>query len=309
MAKKTGFLESKAFKMFMKYAYGIGAAIVILGALFKIMHWKFANEMLIAGMSTEVFIFFVSAFEPLHAEHDWTRVYPQLAEDSDSEFLLEDNKDEMTAEEALAMAEKGMKEIEITPEIFESLQGSLAGLKGNVEKLANIEDATIATSAYASNVREATSRIGELNNSYTNTVEAMSSLNSTTATVMTNLSRTASEAMNQITSTAAEAMTSISGTVGNAAQNAQAYQSQISTATDNLAKLNSIYEMEIADSKKHMESIGNFYEGLASVMNNMVDASKDTEEYKNQVAELANKIKNLNSVYGGMLSAMSAAAR
>jgi gliding motility-associated protein GldL len=309
MAKKTGFLESKAFKLFMKYAYGIGAAVVILGALFKIMHWKFANEMLIAGMSTEVFIFFVSAFEPLHPELDWARVYPQLAEDTDADFLLEENKDEMSAEEALAMAEKGMKEIEITPELFESLSGSLNGLKGNVEKLANIEDATIATSNYASNVREATSKIGELNNSYTNTMEAMSNLNSTTANVMTNLSRTASDAMTQITSTAADAMNSIAGTVGNAAQNAQAYQDQISQATSNLTSLNAIYQMEIADAKKHMESISSFYEGLANVMNNMMAASSDTEEYKAQVSALAGNLRTLNNIYGGMLSAMSAASR
>lgn len=305
MSKKTGFLESKGFKLFMKYAYGIGAAVVILGALFKIMHWKFANEMLIIGMTTEVFIFFVSAFEPLHAELDWSRVYPQLAEDADQDNLILEDKDEMSAEEALAMAEKGMKDIEITPEIFESLQGSIAGLKGNVEKLANIEDAAIATSNYATNVREATQRIGDLNSSYTNTMEAMSSLNNKTADVMTNLSRTASEAMSQITSTASEAMTSIAGTVGNAAENASAYQQQITKATQNLSSLNSIYEMEIADAKTHMESVSNFYAGLANVMNNMMDASSSTEEYKNQVANLAGNLRKLNDVYGGMLSAMS----
>jgi gliding motility-associated protein GldL len=309
MSKKTGFLESKGFKLFMKYAYGIGAAVVILGALFKIMHWKFANEMLIIGMTTEVFIFFVSAFEPLHEELDWARVYPQLAEDSEADFLLEDNKDEMTTEEALLMAEKGMKDIELTPDLFESLKGSIQGLQGNVEKLANIEDASIATSNYASNVREATQRIGDLNSSYTNTMEAMSNLNSTTANVMTNLSRTASEAMSQITTTAADAMSNIAGTVGNAAQNAQAYQDQISVATKNLNSLNSIYEMEIADAKNHMESVSKFYENLSGVMNNMMDASKDTEEYKAQVSALAGNLRKLNDVYGGMLSAMNTAAR
>ena len=129
MSSKKGFLESNLWKNFMKYAYGLGAAVVILGALFKIMHWPFANQMLIVGMGTEVFIFAVSAFEPLHAEVEWSRVYPQLAEDYDADFQLDENRDELSPEEALALAEENMKQIEITPELFESLSGSLTNLK------------------------------------------------------------------------------------------------------------------------------------------------------------------------------------
>ena len=73
------FVESKAYKNVMKYVYGWGAAVVLMGALFKIMHWPGAGGMLIAGMGTEVIIFFLSAFEPLHEEVDWTLVYPELA--------------------------------------------------------------------------------------------------------------------------------------------------------------------------------------------------------------------------------------
>ena len=75
----TEFVESKAYKNIMKYVYGWGAAVVLMGALFKIMHWPGAGPMLIAGMGTEVLIFFLSAFEPLHEEVDWTLVYPELA--------------------------------------------------------------------------------------------------------------------------------------------------------------------------------------------------------------------------------------
>ncbi len=63
----------------MKFVYGWGASVVLLGALFKIMHWPGASYMLVAGMGTEVLIFFLSAFEPLHEEVDWTLVYPELA--------------------------------------------------------------------------------------------------------------------------------------------------------------------------------------------------------------------------------------
>lgn len=63
----------------MKYLYGWGASIVLLGALFKLMHWPGAGIMLTIGMSTEAVIFFFSAFEPLADEVDWTIVYPELA--------------------------------------------------------------------------------------------------------------------------------------------------------------------------------------------------------------------------------------
>ena len=75
----NSFLESKGFKSFMAKAYGLGAAVVIVGALFKILHWKGADVMLMVGLLTEAAIFFVSAFEPPHQEPDWTLVYPELA--------------------------------------------------------------------------------------------------------------------------------------------------------------------------------------------------------------------------------------
>ena len=73
------FVESKTYKTIMKYVYGWGASVVLAGALFKIQHYPGAGPMLVAGMSTEVLIFFLSAFEPLHEEPDWTLVYPELA--------------------------------------------------------------------------------------------------------------------------------------------------------------------------------------------------------------------------------------
>lgn len=72
--------QSKGFKKFMAMAYGIGGAIVIIGALFKLMHWPYASLMLILGLGTEAFIFVISAFEPLPTEElDWALVYPELA--------------------------------------------------------------------------------------------------------------------------------------------------------------------------------------------------------------------------------------
>jgi gliding motility-associated protein GldL len=80
-------VQGEKWRIFMKYLYAWGAAVVLLGALFKLMYWPGAGTMLTIGMTTEVVIFFFSAFEPLHDEVDWTLVYPELAGMSDEEEL------------------------------------------------------------------------------------------------------------------------------------------------------------------------------------------------------------------------------
>jgi len=272
MAKKKGFLESNGFKIFMKYLYGLGAAVVIGGALFKIMHWPNANEMLIAGMGTEVVVFFVSAFEPLHSELDWGRVYPQLNEDNDFIPKAIDEKSGMSAEEAIAIAAKGMGGIELNSDLFDSLSGSLEGLKTNVDKLAKIEDATVATNEYTASVRSATGKMSQLNDGYSSTVDAMSSLSSS---------------------------------VGGAATQAHAYHEEVQRVTKNLASLNAVYELELSDAQQHIATINKFYQSLGGAMTNMVEASKDAEAYRNEVAGLTKNLRDLNSIYGGMLNAMT----
>ena len=79
-SKKGGFMEL-LYTTIMPKVYAIGASVVILGAMFKILHLPGAGTMLGIGLSTEALIFFLSAFEPPHKEVDWAKVYPELADD------------------------------------------------------------------------------------------------------------------------------------------------------------------------------------------------------------------------------------
>ena len=81
MSKKKGGFTELLYKTIMPKIYGIGAAVVIIGALFKILHYEGADQMLFIGLTTEAIIFFLSAFEPPHQEPDWSKVYPELGED------------------------------------------------------------------------------------------------------------------------------------------------------------------------------------------------------------------------------------
>ena len=78
MSKKKGGFVELLYKTIMPKVYGIGAAVVIIGALFKILHYEGADQMLLIGLTTEAIIFFLSAFEPPHQEPDWSKVYPEL---------------------------------------------------------------------------------------------------------------------------------------------------------------------------------------------------------------------------------------
>ncbi|MDB4107308.1 gliding motility protein GldL [Bacteroidia bacterium] len=173
----ASFFESKSGKRIMAMAYGIGAAIVILGALFKILHWPFANEMLILGMGTEAIIFIISAFEPLHEEWDWSLVYPELAgmEGDDS------SKTGLAQGDAVSQQlDKMLSEAKIGPDLIEGLGSGLKSLSSNVSNMSDLSQATVATKEYGDNVALANQQIIGMNSSYGRAVAALDSLSETT---------------------------------------------------------------------------------------------------------------------------------
>ena len=85
MSGNGGFFASRKYKLFVKYLSGFGASVVIVGALFKIMHWPGCDIMLILGLLTEAGIFAFIALEPMHEDPDWTRVFPELAVQENNE--------------------------------------------------------------------------------------------------------------------------------------------------------------------------------------------------------------------------------
>ncbi|MBI1305805.1 MAG: gliding motility protein GldL [Bacteroidetes bacterium] len=159
----------------MAYAYGWGAAIVIIGALFKILHIKGADLWLIIGMSTEAVIFFLSAFEPIHEELDWTLVYPELAGmEGDS------NSVNSSTESVSQQLDKMLAEAKVGPELIEGLGTGLRSLSENIGNMADLSGATVATKEYADNISKASTALSSMSNSYNRAVEALDSLADTT---------------------------------------------------------------------------------------------------------------------------------
>lgn len=162
MSADNSFFASKKFKTIMKFVYGLGGAIVIIGAMFKIMHWPGANFWLIFGLTTEAVIFTLSAFEPLHEELDWTLVYPELAmghDDEDSERIS-------TAGTVTERLDEMLSDANIEPELLASLGAGMKKLGDNANKLGDISDATAANDTFVSNLESAAAKVGSLSDSY-----------------------------------------------------------------------------------------------------------------------------------------------
>jgi len=168
---KKSFFESKGAKRFLAMAYGLGASIVILGAMFKILHLKFANEMLTIGMTVEAIIFAISAFEPPHQDIDWSLVYPELAgEEGDA------GKNKKNTGSVSAQLDKMLIDAKVTPDLIGTLGTGLKSLSENVHSMSNLSNAATSTSAYAENVQKASKNIEGLSTSYAKATEAMNAM-------------------------------------------------------------------------------------------------------------------------------------
>lgn len=250
----------------MPKVYGIGAAVVILGALFKIMHWPGAGAMLTIGLLTEAGIFIISAFQPVHLDPDWAKVYPQLAEeDEDHEYISEGEK--ATPANLTKKLDSMMAGANITEDTISKLGQGLNSFSDNAAKLSKLGDASVATTEYANNVKKAASTMGEMNTAYGTTLEAMKSMSS-------------------------------------AAGDSKAYQEAVVKVTKNLGALNAIYEMELSDANSHIKSMNKFYSNISGAMENLAAAGADTEKLRSEVNNLSKNLASLNNVYGNMLSAM-----
>ncbi len=173
----ANFFESKTGKNIMAKAYGLGAAVVILGALFKIQHYPGADFMLILGMGVEALIFAISAFEPIHEEWDWSLVHPELAGMEGEEKA----KGGIAQGDAVSQQlDKMLADAKIGPDLIEGLGSGLKSLSTNVSSMSDLSGASVATKEYADNIHKANEQMIGMNSSYGRAVNALDSLSETT---------------------------------------------------------------------------------------------------------------------------------
>jgi gliding motility-associated protein GldL len=263
----------------MKYVYGYGAAIVIIGALFKIQHWPGADIMLIGGLSTEAIIFGLSAMEPLHSEPNWAVYYPYL--------LPEDERPEGQDVNAFPkpheigggkgssgggtteMVAEMMEKAKIDQALLDRLGNAMRDLSNNAEQLKSVSSAASATDSYVSSLEEASKKMSSLSEAYE------------------------------------RASSSIAGLTSNTADGAS-FGEQMQKVSTNLAALNNVYELQLQGSSAHLEATQGFQKQVVDMMQNLSASVDDTKLYRENMALLAQNLTDLNNVYGNMLKAMRA---
>jgi len=164
--------QSMNKKKFFNYAYGIGASIVILGALFKIQHWPFGSEMLTIGMAVEALVFFLSAFESVEDDLDWSLVYPELSIGQERD---QDRKDTREVQSMLSQKlDTMLKEAKLDAGLMESLGESLQNFKGAADNIAPAVNSIAATNKYSEQLALAAAQMESLNSLYKVQLESSS---------------------------------------------------------------------------------------------------------------------------------------
>lgn len=325
------FTATRGYKNLMAKVYGIGASIVLIGALFKIIHLPYANELLTIGLVTEAVIFFLSAFEPPHIEPDWSMVYPELAgmyHDKSDRNL----KKRMSPTERL---DQMFEKAQIDNKTIERLGEGMSKLSDNAGQLSDLADAAVATNSFTTNLKaagesakqfddavkkdaDATSNYAESLNSVTDGASSLASAYTQAADTLKNDMNTTEEFASSVKDATVSANSlaesyKISANVLSksveslnfTAVEGDAYNSQLRKIAENMAALNAIYEIQLQGTNRAVESTEKLHITMNDFLSKLESSAASTSEFSDQMTTLNNRMGSLNKVYGNMLTAMN----
>ncbi|MDB5123761.1 MAG: gliding motility protein GldL [Mucilaginibacter sp.] len=257
-----------------KLPYGInnivswGATVVIVGLMFKILHWPGATWFITGGLSAEAILFFLLGFQRDEQEIDWRRAYPELDEDYAGELPNASARSGGGGVSSTAALDKMLAEAKIGPELISSLGEGLRTFGDKVNAISKVADAGEATTVFTAKVKQATASYETLSGAF----------------------QTASANLLEIAGSSIDS---------------KAYHEQINKMAKNVSALNAVYELELQDSSNHLKSMNKFYQNLSDTMQNFNDSINDSKQFKDEIGRLAKNLATLNAIYGNMLSAMN----
>ena len=308
MNKITKFLTGDAGQSFFNLAYSIGAAVVIWGALFKILHLPGGNTLLSIGMGTEVVMFLLTAFDRPERTYRWEEVFPVL--DSHNPEDQADLNGAMggggtviiggagggtgsaeggeysgdgTAMAVSAVQAKGAvglgAGVDLSPEDTLSLSESIAKMAAASDQLSRMAELTDATQQYLSQM----------------------------ATISEHMERLASttEQLNQVSDTLLQSYRAITDNSGTISESSTGYVQQMETLNRNIAGLNTIYDIQLKNASSQIDSIDRINRGLKDIRDMYEKSAAESAHYCDETEKMARYMKQLNSVYEKMIKAMT----
>lgn len=251
---------SKKWKNFMAKLYGIGAAIVIVGAMFKIQHWPGASAMLVAGLTIEALIFFFSAFEPIHEEPDWSLVYPELASGEQREAGGGGGGNNSISQQLDGM----LAEANIGPDLLESLGQGMRSISTQASQLSDISDASVATKEYSDSLRGATTKVSELTDTYAMASESLTGLKDGQEA-----GAAAGEHLQKMTENLASLNNMYELQLGELEKSRQMYagMSDLVSNLNDSVEDTKMYKENISALAKNLESLNRVYSNMLNAMN------------------------------------------
>ena len=306
MASLADLTASSGWKKFMAKLYGWGASIVIIGALFKINHWKGATLFLAVGLITEAVIFFFSAFEPLHEELDWTLVYPELAGMSE-----QDDMEDMKGLGAglggrpVERIENLLGEANLNEDTLKNIGAGLQRLNTAASGIAEISGATVATKEFVTNIQAAAGSVGSMNDTYNATSQNIKESASSLATAYLASAEQVSKSGIEVAGSYQKIADTLKGEHELISQSGRTHEQHLEALNKNLSALNAVYELQVKEGADHLKGTQKVYTGIEEMISKLKDSIDETARYKDEVVKLRDNLSSLNNIYGNMLSAMN----
>ena len=264
----SAFISSEKGQRFFNFAYSIGAAIVIWGALFKILHLPGGNFLLSLGMGTEVFMFMLTAFDRPPREYKWENVFPVFDTDNP------DDRPDFKSGTGVVIGAQG--------------SGNAAIPAGNLPAPVLSESASPA---------EVMTRVTDATQLYLNQI-----------TEMTNELRHLQEStrsLNQVSDVLLESYKAITENSENITRSSKGYVEQMQDLNRNINGLNTIYEIQLKSVSSQLDSIDRVNKGIKDIRDMYEKSSSQSARYCEETEKMARYMQQLNAVYEKMITAMT----
>ena len=271
----SAFISSEKGQRFFNFAYSIGAAIVIWGALFKILHLPGGNFLLSLGMGTEVLMFMLTAFDRPPREYKWENVFPVFDTDHP-----EDRPDFNGANASGVVINGGIAGAQTTAQT----QGTRADIPTPVlganaspgEVMAQVTD---ATQLYLTQITEMTNELRHLQDT--------------------------TRSLNNVSDVLLESYRAITENSANITESSRGYVEQMQDLNRNILGLNTIYEIQLKGVSSQLDAIDSVNRGIKDIRDMYEKSSETSARYCAETEKMARYMQQLNSVYEKMITAMT----
>ncbi len=266
------FLSGEKGQRFFNFAYSIGAAIVIWGALFKILHLPGGNMLLSIGMGTEVLMFVLTAFDRPPREYHWEEVFPVLSSKNP------EDRPDFNGDGGVKIVGGGVVSGQMEATIGGQIPVGAGGQRAAVTEVLIPDDAT-PSERYAAQMTALSEQMDQL--------------------------RKTTESLNHVSEVLLESYRAITENSENITRSSSGYVEEMQSLNRNIAGLNTIYEIQLKSVSSQLDSIDRVNKGIKDIRDMYEKSSAMSERYCEETEKMARYMQQLNQVYEKMLHAMT----